>query len=62
VVDRGDRELQRRAAVHTAATTITHHRALERAFFIVTAGMERFAMQPARAAREWRDDAVKSMP
>jgi len=62
VVDGSDRKLQRSTAVHAAAAAVAHHRALERAFFLTATGMQRFTVKPACAPREWRDDAVKSMP
>lgn len=62
VIDGSDGEVECRAAVDAAAAAVTHHRALERAFLLVTAGMEGFTVKPAGAPRERGDDAVKSMP
>jgi hypothetical protein len=52
MVDGGNGEVEYRAAIHTAAAAVTHHRALERAFFLVSTMMEGFVMKPAGTPRE----------
>ena len=61
VVDSGDSELERRAAIDAAAAAVAHHGALERALLLAAAVTKGFTVKAARAAREWGDDAVKSM-